>query len=100
MLQAHASAAKAAVDSLTRTLALEWGEFGIRTNGIAPGIVTGTPGKLALLHSHLAASLSEFDAFYDFRGISPVKTIKLCPCMQGKRRVIQGLCAHKIATFE
>ena len=43
-LQAHASAAKSAVDSLTRSLALEWGEFGIRTNGIAPGIVAGTPG--------------------------------------------------------
>lgn len=45
LVQSHASAAKAAVDSLTRTLALEWGEFGIRTNGIAPGIVTGTPGQ-------------------------------------------------------
>lgn len=28
--QAHASAAKAAVDSLTRSLALEWGTYGIR----------------------------------------------------------------------
>lgn len=46
-MQLHASAAKAAVDSITRTLALEWGEFGIRTNGIAPGIVMGTPGKAA-----------------------------------------------------
>lgn len=48
--QAHASAAKSAVDSLTRSLALEWGEFGIRTNGIAPGLVTGTPGAKALLN--------------------------------------------------
>lgn len=48
-MQAHASAAKSAVDSLTRSLALEWGEFGIRTNGIAPGIVTGTPGKVAMI---------------------------------------------------
>jgi len=46
--QAHASAAKSAVDSLTRSLALEWGEFGIRTNGIAPGIVVGTPGASKL----------------------------------------------------
>lgn len=44
-MQVHASAAKSAVDSLTRSLALEWGEFGIRTNGIAPGIVDGTPGR-------------------------------------------------------
>ncbi len=31
--QAHASAAKSAIDSLTRTLALEWGIDGIRVNG-------------------------------------------------------------------
>jgi len=36
-LQVHASAAKAAVDSITRTMALEWGEFGINVNAIAPG---------------------------------------------------------------
>jgi peroxisomal 2,4-dienoyl-CoA reductase len=35
--QAHASAAKAAIDSLTRSYGLEWSEFGIRTVGIAPG---------------------------------------------------------------
>lgn len=43
--QAHASAAKAAVDSLTRSLALEWGEVGVRVNGIAPGPIDGTAGK-------------------------------------------------------
>jgi len=42
--QAHASAAKAAVDSLTRSLALEWGEFGIRVVGVAPGPVADTAG--------------------------------------------------------
>ncbi|CAK0787667.1 hypothetical protein CVIRNUC_010889 [Coccomyxa viridis] len=47
--QAHASAAKAAVDSLTRSLALEWGTFGVCVNGIAPGPTGGTAGlsKLA-----------------------------------------------------
>ena len=42
--QAHASAAKAGVDSLTRTLAVEWGPHGIRVNGIAPGPIEGTEG--------------------------------------------------------
>jgi peroxisomal 2,4-dienoyl-CoA reductase len=46
--QAHASAAKAAVDSLTRSLALEWGEYRIRVVGIAPGPIKDTPGTTKL----------------------------------------------------
>jgi peroxisomal 2,4-dienoyl-CoA reductase len=42
--QAHASAAKAGVDALTRTLAAEWGRYGIRVNGIAPGPTEDTEG--------------------------------------------------------
>jgi peroxisomal 2,4-dienoyl-CoA reductase len=34
---AHATAAKAGVDALTRTLAVEWAPWGIRVNAIAPG---------------------------------------------------------------
>ena len=36
-LMAHATAAKAGVDALTRTLAVEWAEHGVRINAIAPG---------------------------------------------------------------
>lgn len=46
--QAHASAAKSAIDSLTRSLALEWGIDGIRVNGIAPGPIADTPGTAKL----------------------------------------------------
>jgi peroxisomal 2,4-dienoyl-CoA reductase len=57
MGQSHAAAAKAGVDSLTRTLACEWGPYGIRVNGIAPGPVEGTEGVRRLTNdqSRLAA---------------------------------------------
>jgi peroxisomal 2,4-dienoyl-CoA reductase len=42
--QAHVAAAKAGVDSLTRTCAVEWGPYGIRVNAIAPGSIGGTEG--------------------------------------------------------
>ncbi len=42
--QAHACAAKAGIDMLTRCLALEWGEFGIRVNAVSPGPIAGTEG--------------------------------------------------------
>jgi len=47
-LQTHASAAKAAIDSMTRSLALEWGKLGIKVNGIAPGPIDDTEGMRKL----------------------------------------------------
>ncbi len=39
----HSAAAKAGVLAMTRTLAAEWGQFGIRVNAVAPGPIH-TPG--------------------------------------------------------
>src|SRR5207248_5876656 len=40
---------KAAIDSLTRSMAVEWGQFGIRVNAVAPGSVrTPSTGRIAL----------------------------------------------------
>ena len=47
--QLHVSAAKAGIDALTRSLAVEWGEHGIRVNGIAPGPIADTEGVRRLL---------------------------------------------------
>jgi NAD(P)-dependent dehydrogenase (short-subunit alcohol dehydrogenase family) len=47
-MQAHVSAAKAGVDMLTKSLALEWGPMGIRVNAILPGPVDDTEGMKRL----------------------------------------------------
>lgn len=52
--QAHVCAAKAGVDMLTKTLAVEWGGAGVRVNGIVPGPIDGTEGmdRLAPTEKH------------------------------------------------
>jgi NAD(P)-dependent dehydrogenase (short-subunit alcohol dehydrogenase family) len=47
-MQAHVNAAKAGVDMLTRTLAVEWGELGVRVNSIIPGPIAETEGMARL----------------------------------------------------
>ena len=51
---AHSAAAKAGVKSMTESLAVEWGPYGIRVNGLVPGLfphadetadVRSTPGR-------------------------------------------------------
>jgi len=44
VLQVHAGSAKAAVDAMTRHLAVEWGPQNIRVNSLAPGPISGTEG--------------------------------------------------------
>ena len=53
-LQIHASAAKAGVDAITKNLAVEWGQFGIRSCGIAPGPIGDTEGMRRLAPGDLA----------------------------------------------
>jgi len=53
-LQIHASAAKAGVDAVTKTLAVEWGQFGIRACGIAPGPIGDTEGMRRLAPGDIA----------------------------------------------
>lgn len=46
--QAHVCAAKAGIDMLIRSLAVEWANDGIRCVGIAPGPVADTEGMVRL----------------------------------------------------
>ncbi len=47
-LQVHAGTAKAAIDAMTKHLAVEWGPAKIRVNGIAPGPISDTEGMKRL----------------------------------------------------
>lgn len=50
-MQVHVCAAKAGVDMITKTLALEWGAEGIRINSVMPGPIDGTEGMARLAPS-------------------------------------------------
>ena len=56
-LQVHAGAAKAAVEKMTQDLALEWGPFGVRVVGIAPGPIDDTEGMKRLSTPELRTKL-------------------------------------------
>lgn len=56
-MQIHVSAAKAGVDAITRNLSVEWGRYGIRVNGIAPGPIEDTEGMKRLLIPELRDTL-------------------------------------------
>jgi peroxisomal 2,4-dienoyl-CoA reductase len=58
-MQLHVSAAKAGVDALTRNLAVEWGRYGIRANGIAPGPIAETEGMARLSTPEMREKLKQ-----------------------------------------
>lgn len=79
-LQIHVSAAKAGVDAITRNLAVEWGRFGIRVNGIAPGPIEDTEGMKRLLPAHLKEALTKKIPLKRFGRIKDIEDAALFLC--------------------
>jgi peroxisomal 2,4-dienoyl-CoA reductase len=76
-LQIHASAAKAAVDAITRSLALEWGGLGIRVNGLAPGPIADTEGMARLAPGDVAERLAARIPLGRYGRIDEIATLAL-----------------------
>lgn len=79
-LQIHASAAKAAVDSITRSLALEWGSSGVRVNGIAPGPIADTVGMAKLAPGDATDKLVRLIPIQRFGRIDEIASIAVFLC--------------------
>jgi len=111
--QAAPVAAKAAIDALTRTLALEWGEYGVRCNCVAPGPIADTPGmeklsggkmdKVDLSHipAKRAGTKAEIAAACIFLCLNNYITGQILPVdggeWFGKKRVIPREMVSKIS---
>ncbi|HEV8169479.1 MAG TPA: SDR family oxidoreductase [Pyrinomonadaceae bacterium] len=79
-LQLHVSAAKAGVDALTRNLAVEWGRFGIRVNGIAPGPIEDTEGMQRLVPEPVKERLKKTIPLRRFGRIADIEKAAVFMC--------------------
>jgi peroxisomal 2,4-dienoyl-CoA reductase len=79
-LQVHASAAKAAIDSMTKSLALEWAPCGIRVVGVAPGPIDGTEGMARLAPGEMRAKLEQNIPIGRFGRIDEIASVALFLC--------------------
>lgn len=66
----HTGAARAAVDNLTKSLAIEWAASGVRVNAVAPV----SAERVLNLHTLLEVRLSRFVYLYDLQGTIFSKT--------------------------
>lgn len=81
-MQLHVSAAKAGVDALTRNLAVEWGRYGIRVNGIAPGPIEDTEGMKRLVPEPVKEKLLKNIPLGRFGRISDIETAAVFLCSE------------------
>jgi len=81
-MQLHVSAAKAGVDALTRNLAVEWGRYGIRVNGIAPGPIEDTEGMKRLVPEPVKERLKKNIPLGRFGRIADIETAAVFLCSE------------------
>ena len=79
-MQLHVSAAKAGVDALTRNLAVEWGRYGIRVNGIAPGPIEDTEGMKRLVPEPVKERLKKNIPLGRFGRIADIEKVAVFLC--------------------
>jgi peroxisomal 2,4-dienoyl-CoA reductase len=101
-LQVHAAAAKAGVDAVTKNLAVEWGPFGIRACGIAPGPIGDTEGMRRLAPGELTQKMTAAIPLRRFGAIDEIAAAAVylrCPAaayVNGHVLVVDG--GHCVAT--
>lgn len=94
--QLHVSSAKAGIDALTRCLAVEWGQYGIRVNGIAPGPIADTEGVRRLLvgtskdHAERMTPLGRLGTIDDVSKAALYLCSDLSSCVTGVTLVVDG----------
>lgn len=81
-MQLHVSAAKAGVDALTRNLAVEWGRYGIRVNGLAPGPIEDTEGMKRLVPEPIKQQLKKNIPLGRFGRISDIEKAAVFLCSE------------------
>lgn len=95
-MQLHVSAAKAGVDALTRNLAVEWGRYGIRVNGIAPGLIEDTEGMSRLVPEPIKEKLRKNIPLGRFGRITDIEKAAVFLCsdagsfINGETLVVDG----------
>ena len=95
-MQLHVSAAKAGVDALTRNLAVEWGRYGIRVNGIAPGPIEDTEGMKRLVSEPIKERLKKNIPLGRFGRIADIEKAAVFLCsdaasfINGETIVVDG----------
>lgn len=86
-MQIHASAAKAAIDSMTRSFALEWAGMGIRVVGVAPGPIDETEGMSRLAPGELKQKMEAAIPIGRFGTIDEIADVSVFLCSDAARLV-------------